>query len=127
MMEEETKNVWAIESQTVEKETGELVQFVAEVKNTGNVETTYIVIAKWRENGTEEWEIVGLKSMRLDPEQSETLVIGPVECTRAMIGKCFDTRFVLSSRETILDEKETEKAWCVKEVISGALTGFQIE
>ena len=128
MMKEETKNVRAMESQTVEKELGQLVQFVAEVKNTGDVETTYIIIAKWREDGTEEWEIAGLKNTRLGPRQSETLVIGPVECTEAMIGKYFDAKFILSSGETILAEKQTHKAWCVKELVTtGALTGLRIK
>ena len=127
VMKEEAKNVSEIESKTIEKECGQTVHFLAEVKNTCDAETTYVIIAKWRNNGTEKWETAGLKSMKLGPGKSETLAIGPVECTKAMIGKYFDTKFILSCGETILDEKEIEKAWYVKEVIAGVLTGFQIE
>ena len=121
---------WAMESETLEKEVGQSVHFKAEVINTGDVETTYLIVAKWSEDGTEEWETAGLADVRLSPGQSETLVIGGFECTEWMMNKYFDVKFILyeCEAETVLDEKVIDKAWHVKEiVVSGTLTGFWIE
>ena len=120
----------AMELQTLEKEVGQTVHFKASVKNTGNVETTYIVAVHWRVDGTEEWESGGITDVRLAPWQYETLVLGGIMCTESMMGKHFDVKFVLLEYETerILDQKEIDKAWHVKEtIITGTITGFWIE
>jgi len=97
----------AVEYQTLEKEVGQSIQFKAKVKNTGNVETTYLIFAKWREDGTEEWESDGFADVRLSPGHYETLVVGSVECMEEMAGKYFDVKFLLYDyeTETLLDEK----------------------
>ena len=118
------------ETQTVEKEVGQLVHFKAEIKNTGNRETTYVIVAKWREDGIEAWESGGLEDTRLAPWQKETLVIGGVECTESMAGKYIDVKFILYDAETerVLDEKEIDRAWFVKEiVVLGTIYGCWIE
>ena len=124
--------VWAMESETLEKEVHQTVQFKAQVKNTGDVETTYLVVVKYREHGTEEWETGGLADVRLGPGQLETLHIGPIECTEWMMNKHFDVKFILygceGEEETVLDEKAIELAWYVKEtIVSGTLTSFWVE
>jgi hypothetical protein len=120
----------AMEHQTLEKEVGQTVHFKASVKNTGNVETTYIVAVHWRVDGTEEWESGGITDVRLAPWQYETLVLGGIMCTESMMGKHFDVKFVLLEYETerVLDQKEIDKAWHVKEtIITGTIIGFWIE
>ncbi|MCW3991359.1 MAG: hypothetical protein NWE79_01510 [Candidatus Bathyarchaeota archaeon] len=120
----------AMEAQTLVKEVGQSVHFKATVENNGNVETAFLIVAKWREDGTEGWESGGLTDVRLNPWESETLVVGYVECTETMMGKHFDVKFILYDHETetILDEKEIDRAWYVKEtVVDGTITGFWIE
>ena len=116
--------------QPLEKEVGQNVHFKAKVKNNGQVEATYVVVAYWREDGTEEWVSGGIADARLAPEQSETLVIGWIECTETMVGKYFDVKFVLYDAETerVLDEKVIEWAWLVKEkAVQGIIAGYWIE
>jgi hypothetical protein len=118
------------EPQILEKEVGQLVHFKAKIKNNGNKETTYVIVVKWREDGTEEWESGGLEDLRLAPEHMETMIIGGVECTESMAGKYFDVKFILyeAETETALDEKEIDRAWYVKEiVVLGTIYGFWIE
>lgn len=118
------------EIQTLEKEVGQMVHFKAKIKNTGNMETTYVIHAKWREDGTEEWESCGLEDLRLAPSQIETTVLGGLECTHEMVRKYFDVKFILYDAETemILDEKEIDRAWFVKEiVVLGTIHGYWIE
>ena len=118
------------EPQILEKEVGQMVHFKAKIKNTGNRETTYVIVVKWREDGTEEWESGGLEDMRLAPEHMETMIIGGVECCEWMAGKYFDVKFILydAETETALDEKEIDRAWYVKEiVVLGSIYGFWIE
>ena len=118
------------EPQVLEKEVGQLVHFKAKIKNTGNKETTYVIVVKWREDGTEEWESGGLEDLRLAPEHMETMIIGGVECTESMAGTYFDVKFILyeAETETALDEKEIDRAWYVKErVVLGSIYGFWIE
>jgi len=118
------------EPQILEKEVGQLVHFKAKIKNTGNKETTYVIVVKWREDGTEEWESGGLEDLRLAPEHMETMIIGGVECGEDMAGKYFDVKFILyeAETETALDEKEIDRAWYVKEiVVLGSIDGFWIE
>jgi len=50
----------AMEYDTIQKEVGQEVHIVAEIKNTGEVETVYVIVAKWRQEGTEEWETAGV-------------------------------------------------------------------
>jgi hypothetical protein len=45
--------VWAIEVSTIEKDVGEYVYFKATIKNMGNIETAYCIVAKWRQHGLE--------------------------------------------------------------------------
>jgi hypothetical protein len=118
------------EPQILEKEVGKLVHFKAKIKNTGNKETTYVLVVKWREDGTEEWESGGLEDLRLAPEHMETMIIGGVVCTESMARKYFDVKFILyeAETETALDEKEIDRAWYVKEiVVLGTIYGFWIE
>jgi len=120
----------ATEPQTLEKEVGQTVHFKASVKNTGTVDTVYVIVVEWREDGAEAWTSTGIADVSLLPGHYETLYIGVVECTEAMMGKHFDVRFTLYDypEERLLDQKEIDKAWHVKEtVITGAITGFWIE
>lgn len=122
--------VWATELPTIEKEVGQYVHFKATIKNTGNVETTYCIVAKWSEHGLEEWETAGLADARLSSGQSETLAIGSVECTEAMMGKYFDVKFILYQWDTerVLEDKMIAEAFYVKEVVvSGDVTGYWVE
>ena len=118
------------EPQTLEKEVGQLVNFKARIKNNGNQETIYIIVAKWREHGTEEWESGGLEDLRLAPGEMETMVVGGVECCESMTGKYFDVKFILYDAETerVLDDHEIDRAWFVKEiVVLGTIYGCWIE
>ncbi len=118
------------EPQILEKEVGQMVHFKAKIKNTGNRETTYVIVVKWREDGTEEWESGGLEDLRLPPEHMETMIIGGVECGEWMAGKYFDVKFILYEAETeaALDMKEIDRAWYVKEIlVLGSIDGFWIE
>lgn len=122
--------VYATELQTQEKDVGDYVHFKVKVKNTGNVEATFVVCVYWSEDGLGEWEPDGLEDVRLGSDHSETLVVGSVECTEAMMGKFFDVKFVLydAETETVLDEKIIEKAWYVSEVIvTGSIVSFWVE
>jgi len=120
----------AVEYQTLEKEVGQSIQFKVKVKNTGNVETTYLIFAKRREDGTEEWESDGFADVRLSPGHYEALVVGSVECMEEMAGKYFDVKFLLYDyeTETLLDEKEIDRAWHVKEtIVTGTIISYWIE
>jgi len=120
----------ATDIQTLEKEVGQVVSFKAKVKNTGNVETTYVIVVKWKEHGAENWECDSVADMSLHPSQLETSAIGSMECTETMMGKYFDVMFILYDHEseTVLDEKIIEKALYVKEkLVSGTLINFWIE
>jgi len=120
--------VYATELQTQEKDVGDYVHF--KVKNTGNVEATFIVCVYWSEDGLGEWEPDSLEDVRLGPDQYETLVVGSVECSEAMMGRFFDVKFVLYDAEAdaVLDEKIIERAWYVSEVIvSGIIVSFWVE
>ncbi len=122
--------VYATELETQEKDVGDYVHFKVKVKNTGNVEATFIVCVYWSEDGLGEWEPDGLEDVRLGSDHYETLVVGSVECTEAMMGKFFDVKFVLydAEAETVLDEKIIERAWYVSEVIvSGSIINFWVE
>ena len=107
----------AMEVDTLVKHVGEIVHFGAKVKNTGEIEAGYIVVVKWREHGTEEWESGGLEDAWLDPEQYVEFTIGFVECAEWMVGKYFDVKFTLYQTETerVLDVKEVPEAWYVEE------------
>jgi hypothetical protein len=62
--------------------------------------------------------------------QSETIAIGSLICTEAMMGKYFDVKFILYQCDTeiILDEKVIPEAFYVKEVVvSGDVTGYWVE
>jgi hypothetical protein len=120
----------AMEYQTIEKEVGQVVDVMAEIKNTGDVETVFVIVAKWREYGTDEWETAGIADAVLGPGHLETLVVGHIECTETMVNKKFDVKLILYQAETEkqLDEKTIELAWYVKELaVSGTLTGFWVE
>lgn len=122
--------VWATVPSIVEKDVGEYVHCKATSKNTGNVETTYCLVAKWSEHGLDEWETAGLADARLCPSQSETIVIGSIECTEPMMGKYFDVKFILyeCDTETVLDEEVIAEAFYVTEVVvNGTLAGYWVE
>jgi len=120
----------AMETETLVKHVGEYVHFGVKVKNTGEVEAGYIVVVKWREHGTEEWETGGIEDAWLDPGQYVELTLGYVECAEWMVGSYFDVKFTLYQTETdrTLDVKEVPEAWFVEEhEITGSLYTIWIE
>lgn len=120
----------AMETGPLEKEVGQSVHFKVKIQNNGQLETTYIIVTKWRLHGTEEWESCGFEDLRLLSGQLETMIVGYVECTEWMVEKYFDVKFLLYEAETerLLDEKYVDKAWYVKEVtILGTIAGYWIE
>jgi len=122
--------VYATEIETQEKDVGDNVHFKVKVKNTGNVEATYLVCVEWKKDDSDDWESDGLADVRLGPEQYETLIVGSVMCTEAMMGQFFDAKFVLCDAETmnVLDEKVLDKAWYVSEyIVSGSIINFWVD
>ena len=119
----------ASEPETLEKEVGQTVHFKVKVKNTGTVEAVYIVVAMWREHGTEEWEPNCIEDVWLSPSDYELIMLDGILCTEEMVDKYFDVKFVLyDSEENVLDDKTIENAWYVKEkVIQGVIYEFWIE
>ena len=121
---------WAM-TEVLEKDVGETVCFKAKIKNTGNVNTTYLIAAKWCEDETSSWETVGHVEVTLAPgEISEIFIVGNVDCTEEMKGKYFDAKFILYDKETenILDQKELNKAFYVKSaIITGNIYSFWLE
>ena len=120
----------AMEVESLAKHVGEAVHFGAKVKNTGQIEAGYIVVVKWKEHGTEEWETGGLEDAWLVPEQYGEFTIGFVECTERMVGKYFDVKFTLYQTETdrILDVREIPEAWFVEAYeVLGTLSNYWIE
>ena len=106
-----------MEPDTVHKEVGEYVHVKARVKNVGSVSATYLVIAKYRAEGTDGWTQCGLEDLRLEPETYETMLVGTVQCTEEMVGTYFDLLLVLydAGTERVLDDKVMERAWFVNE------------
>jgi hypothetical protein len=119
------------EYSTVEKVVGQYVHIKAKVKNTGDIEACYLIVAKWREDGSMEWEKAGIADVKLCPgTDSDVLLVGKILCEESMMGKCFDVKFVVYTlnKEFVLDEEEIDKAWCVTEgEINGTLTDFWVE
>ena len=120
-----------LESQTVEKEVDQYVHIKARIKNTGEDETSYLIIVKFSEDDFEAWEKVGLIDVKLSTgTESDILLLGKVKCSEAMIGKYFDVKVIVyrHETETVLDAKEIDKAWYVKETTaSGAVTDLWID
>ena len=119
----------AMEVDTLVKHVGDVVHFGAKVKNTGDTEAGYIVVVKWREHGTEEWETGGLEDAWLDPGQIAEVSVGFVECAEWMVGKYFDVKFTLYQAETerVLDVKEISEAWFVEAYeVLGTLSSYWI-
>jgi hypothetical protein len=106
-----------METDTVHKEVGEYVHVKARVKNIGSVSATYLIIAKYRAEGTDDWVQCGLEDLRLEPETYETMLVGIVQCTDEMAGMYFDLLLVLydAGSERVLDERVMERAWFVNE------------
>jgi hypothetical protein len=120
----------AMEVDTLVKHVGDVVHFGAKVMNTGEIEAGYLVVVKWKEHGTEEWETGGIEDAWLDPEQFGEFTIGFVECAEWMVGKYFDVKFTLYQTETerVLDVKEIPEAWYVEAYeVLGTLSNFWIE
>ena len=117
--------------ETLEKNVGQNVAFKVKIKNTGNVEATYVIVAEWREHGAEDWETVGQETVTLSPGQhSEVLTLGTVECCEEMVDKYFDVRFVLYDAETeaALDDAVMNEAWVVRLTsVCGAIYSCWIE
>ena len=105
------------EPDTVHKEVGEYVHVKARVKNIGSVSATYLVIAKYRAEGTDDWIQCGLEDLRLEPETYETMLVGTVQCTDEMAGMYYELLLVLydAGTERVLDEEVMERAWFVNE------------
>ena len=120
---------WAM-TEVLEKDVGETVCFKAKIKNTGNVNTTYLILAKWCEDETSSWETVGHVEVTLAPGEISEILVGNVDCTEPMKGKYFDAKFILYDKETenVLDQKELNKGFYVKSaVITGSIYGFWLE
>jgi hypothetical protein len=127
----DTPGLLEVETQTVEKEVGHYVHINARIKNTGEGETSYLIIAKISEDGIGEWEQAGLADVHLSPgAESDILLVGKVKCGEAMIGKYYDLKVLVYRCETesILDEKEIDKAWYVTaDTASGAVTDLWVD
>jgi hypothetical protein len=121
---------WATVPSTLEKDVEDCVLCKATIKNTGNLETTYCIVAKWSEHGLDEWETVGLADVCLGPGQSETVSIGSIECVEWMMGKYFDVKFILyeCDADPVLDDDVIAEAFYVNEVlVDGSFTGCWVE
>jgi hypothetical protein len=107
----------AMESENIIKHVGDLVYFKAKIKNTGEIDASYIVIVKWKVHGTEEWETGGIEDIWITTGSHEEITIGFVECNEWMVDKYFDVKFTLYEAETEreLDIKEIPEAWYVEE------------
>jgi hypothetical protein len=119
----------AMEVGTLVKHVGDVVHFGVKVKNTGEIEAGYIVVVKWKEHGTEDWETGGLEDAWLDPAQYGEFTIGFVECSEWMVGKYFDVKFTLYQAETerVLDMKEISEAWVVEAYeVLGTLSNYWV-
>lgn len=113
----------AIEENLV-KEVGDLVHFKAKIKNTGNTETKYLIVALWREHGMGEWEQASIEDIILGPDITEHIELGTIECSQDMTGKMYDVQFILYDAETekLLDKKTLEMAWSVTEpIVAGSI------
>lgn len=118
------------EPDTLHKEVGQYVQVKARVKNIGGVSATYLIIAKYRAEGTDDWIQCGLEDLSLEPETYETMLIGTVLCNEEMAGMYFDLLLVLydAGTERVLDEKVMERAWYVNEnVPEGTIYDLWVE
>jgi hypothetical protein len=123
-------SAWAT-TEAIEKDVGQEVCFKAKIKNTGDAETTYLIVAKWCEDGESSWETAGQADVTLAPgEYSEVLIVGSIDCTENMKGKHYDVKFILYDHETetLLDQEELDKAFYVRTtMISGAIYECWIE
>jgi hypothetical protein len=123
-------SAWAT-TEVLEKDVGQEVCFKAKIKNTGDVEATYLIVAKWCEDGESSWETAGQADITLAPgEYSEVLIVGSIDCTEDMKGKHYDVKFILYDHETktLLDQEELDKAFYVRTtMISGAIHECWIE
>ena len=118
------------EPDTVHKEVGEYVHVKARVKNIGGVSATYLIIAKYKAEGTDDWIQCGLEDLMLEPDTYETMLIGTVLCNEEMAGTYFDLLLVLydAGTERVLDEKVMERAWYVNEnVPEGTIYDLWVE
>lgn len=120
-----------LDVETVEKEVGHYVHINARIKNTGEVDTCYLIIAKISEDGVDAWEKVGLADVELSPgAESDTILVGKVQCREAMVGKYYDVKVLVyrCGTESVLDEQELDKAWHVAAVTaSGAVTDLWVD
>jgi hypothetical protein len=127
----DTPELLEIETQTVEKEVGHYVHINARIKNTGEGETCYLIIAQISEDGVDAWEKAGLVDVQLSPgAESDTLLVGKVKCCEAMVGKYFDVKVLVYRCETesVLDAKEIDKAWHVTaDTASGAVSDLWVD
>ena len=119
-----------MEPDTVHKEVGQSVHIKAKIKNIGSVEATYIIIAKYRMEGTDDWVQCGIEDLRLEPGTYETMLISTVLCCDEMAGAYFDIKLLLydAGTETLLDEAVMERAWYVEESVpEGSIYDYWIE
>lgn len=106
------------------KEVGDLVQFKAKIKNTGNLGSGYIVVVLWSEHDSGTWETACIEDIWLETEQYELMELGSMECTEDMAGKYFDVKFKLYQHDTeeLLDSAMFESVWYVSEpIIAGSI------
>jgi hypothetical protein len=123
-------SAWAT-TEALEKDVGQEVCFKAKIQNTGDVNATYLIVAKWCEDGESSWETAGQADVTLAPgEYSEVLIVGSLNCVEEMKGKHFDVKFILYDHETetLLDQEELDKAFYVRTtIINGAIHECWIE
>lgn len=110
--------------ESLTKEVGDVIYFKAKVKNTGSVETGYIIVAKWAEHGTGEWETACTEDLWLEPGGYGHVELGCLELVEGMVGKYFDVKFMLYEYESgqLLDERTVEMAFYVEEpIVAGSI------
>ncbi|MBN2333974.1 hypothetical protein JXL21_00340 [Candidatus Bathyarchaeota archaeon] len=115
--------------ESLTKQVGEEVHFKVKVKNTGNAETGYIVVAKWSVHGEGAWETACVEDIWLGSDQYEHMELGCIEVTEDMAGDYFDVKFMLYEYESeqILDEVTLEMAWYVEEpIVAGSLIDYWV-
>ena len=114
----------------LEKSVEQTVNFNAKVKNIGDIETTYVIKALFRDDSGGDWETVGTQQVTLGPSEYKVVIVGGIMCTETMCGKNFDVKFILYDLETeaVLDEKVIDKAWNVRETIAvGAIVEYWVD
>jgi len=114
---------YATETQLT-KRPGEAVNFKVKVMNTGTEATGYVVVAKYAEHGTGDWETAADTDVELEPGAYTHLELGSLTVTGEMAGRHYDALFLLLDAESgeTLDQAALEDAWYVEEpMVAGSI------